>query len=73
MYNITLYENGLFITHIGGEIQTLPEALAQLEKTASAVAATELKHYVGYRFDRSGTECVLLITDVWNEPITREE
>lgn len=69
MYHITLTENGRFCTHVGGEIKTLPEAIEQLKATAETLNATELPDILGYKFDRNGTACGLIITDRWGMAI----
>lgn len=63
MYQINLFENGRFCTQVGGPIRTLTETLDQLKRVAETVDAKELKGYVGYWFDRAGTDCALVITD----------
>lgn len=73
MYHITLTENGRFCTHVGGEIKTLPEAIKQLETTARTLAAMELPDIYGYKFDRNGTTCGLMITDRWGAPVGSKE
>lgn len=70
MYHITLYEGGRFCTHVGGEIGTLPEAIEQLKATAKTIDATELPDIYGYKFDRNGTTCGLIITDRFRMPIS---
>ena len=69
MYHITLYEDGRFCSHIGGQIRSLYEALGQLKKVASGLKAERLNEYEGYKFDRAGTICVLVITDEFGRPI----
>ena len=73
MYHITLTENGRFCTHVGGEIKTLPEAIEQIKRTADTLQATELDEYFGYKFDRAGTPCALIVTDRWGAPIRQEK
>lgn len=74
MYNIALYENGRFCTNVGGTIDTLQEAIDQMKQISSTLQAQELQDYFGYKFDRAGTTCALVITDRWNYPIfTKEE
>ena len=73
MYHITLYENGCFCTHVGGAVQTLPEALEQMKRIASTLSAEELDIYFGYKFDRAGTLCALVVTDRWEMPILQEK
>lgn len=70
MYNITLYESGHFCTHIGGPVMTLPQAIDQLRAVAATLQAEELPDYLGYKFDRAGTPCALIVTDRWKMPIT---
>lgn len=48
---------------------TLPEAIAQIHKVASGLKAEEVKGYFGYKFDRAGTMCALIITDRWQMPV----
>lgn len=73
MYNITLYENGIFCTNIGGEVPTLPEAIEQIKRISATLNAEELDGYFGYKFDRAGTTCALIVTDRWNFPIKTVE
>ena len=73
MYHITLYENGIFCTNVGGGVPTLPEAIEQIKRTADTLQATELDDYFGYKFDRAGTTCALIVTDRWNMPIKQEK
>lgn len=69
MYHITLYEGGRFCSHIGGAVETLPEAINQLKRVSATLQATELDEYFGVKFDRSGTTCALLVTDRWEVPV----
>ena len=69
MYNIAFYEEGRFCTNIGGPVNTLPEALEQMKKVATSVKAEELPGCSGYKFDRAGTTCALIITNKWGLPI----
>lgn len=73
MYHITLYEGGRFCTHIGGAVPTLPEALEQMKHIAATLQAEELEGYFGYKFDRAGTACALIVSDRWGMPIINEE
>ena len=73
MYYIALYEEGHFCTYVGGAVQTLPEALEQLRATAKAIGAEETRNYYGYKFNRNGTFCALVILDRWDLPINIEE
>lgn len=73
MYHITLYEGGRFCTHLGGAVPTLPEALEQMNSIAATLQAEELEGYFGYKFDRAGTVCALIITDRWEMPIINIE
>lgn len=69
MYHISLYENGCFCSHIGGEIRLLCNAVDQLRQVAAGLKAEEVVVFHGYKFDRAGTDCALLITDDWGQPI----
>lgn len=73
MYNIALYEDGVFCSNIGGSIATLPEAIEQLNRISSTLRAEELNGYFGYKFDRAGTTCALIVTDRMNFPIKNVE
>ena len=73
MYSIALYERGYFCTVIGAPVPTLPEAVEQLKITAKTLKAEELNGYFGYRFDRAGTECQIVILDRWALPVAVEE
>lgn len=73
MYHIALYENGRFCSYVGGAVPTLPEALDQLRSVAKAVDAEEVKNYFGYKFNRCGTPCALVILDRWDLPINNTE
>ena len=69
MYNIAFFENGVFATNIGGPVQTLPEAIAQIKRLVANLDAKELDVYFGYKYDRYDTPCAVLITDRWHMPI----
>lgn len=69
MYNIAFYENGRFLTNLGGPVNTLPEALEQTKRFAASLKAVELTEYFGYKFDRGGTPCAIIITDRWGFPL----
>lgn len=57
------------MSHIGGEIRLLCDAVDQLREVASGLKAEALEDYEGFKFDRAGTTCALLITDDWGQPI----
>lgn len=73
MYSILFYENGRFLTQMGGPVGTLPEALEQTKRLASGLGATELEGYFGYKFDRNGTPCAILVADRWGVPLKNVE
>lgn len=68
-YYISLYEDGRFCSHIGGKLQILAEAVDQLKEVSAGLKAIELEDYHGVKFDRNGTDCALLVTDSWDQPI----
>lgn len=69
MYNIALYEEGCFFTNIGGPVQTLPQAIEQIHSLAVALKAQEVEGFFGYKFDRAGTNCAIVVTDRWGFPV----
>lgn len=69
MYKIVLYENGRLCTQLGGDIRTLPEALDQLAAAAKGLQAEDFPPYVGFKFDRAGTPCAIVIANEWGQPI----
>lgn len=73
MYHIALYEEGRFCTYLGGAVTNFPDALAQLRATAKAVGAEEVRNYFGYKFNRNGTVCALVILDRWDLPVSSIE
>lgn len=73
MYHIALYENGHFCSYIGGAVATLEDAAESLKTLAEAVDAEEVKNYLGYKFNRCGTPCALIILDRWDLPINNTE
>lgn len=73
MYNIAFFENGAFVTLIGGPAGSLSEALAQVKRLVTTQGAQELKGYVGYKYDRHGTPCAALITDRWGNLLRSTE
>jgi hypothetical protein len=48
-------------------------AIEQIKRTADTLQATELDEYFGYKFDRAGTPCALIVTDRWGAPIRQEK
>ena len=73
MYYIGLYEEGRFCTQVGGDIPTLPQAIAQLKSAASPLKAEEVSGLLGYKFDRAGTICALVVLDGFGFPIYDKE
>lgn len=73
MYYIGLYEDGRFCTQVGGEIPTLPEAIQQLKDAAEPLKAEEVEGCFGYKFDRQGTLCALVVLDRFGFPIYNKE
>lgn len=73
MYHISLYENGHFCSHIGGELRTLPEALTQLKAVSVGLKSIDAETLSGIKFDREGTTCSLIITDSLGFPIKEVE
>ena len=69
MYSILFFENGRFCTQVGGPVTTLPEAIEQIKKLAAGLNAMELEDYFGYKFDRAGTPCAILVSDRYGNPI----
>ena len=63
MYSIAFYENGRFCTNLGGPVGTLTEALSQMRSLLSDIEHEELRDYLGYKYNRSGTPCALLVFD----------
>lgn len=68
-YHICFYEDGVFSTLIGGPVPTLGEALYQMKKLAEGLKAEEVPGCLGYKFDRAGTTCALVVTDIFGMPI----
>ena len=73
MYYIGLYEEGRLCTQVGGEIPTLPQAIDQMRRIASIVKAEEVEGCFGYKFDRQGTLCALVVLDRFGFPIYDKE
>ena len=73
MYNIAFYEDGRFSTNIGGPVKTLPEALEQMKRLAAGLKADELQGYLGYKFDRCGTPCAIILFDRFGMPVVNVE
>lgn len=73
MYNITMYEEGRFCTNIGGAVPTLPEAIKQIDSLRQTLNGTDTEDYFGFKFDRAGTTCSIIVTDRWNFPIKNEQ
>lgn len=73
MYDILFYENGAFCTQIGGPINTLPEAIAQIQTLAKGLQAKELDDLLGYGFDRNGTPCAFFVADRFGLPIKNDK
>lgn len=70
-YRIALYENSGFSTFVGGPIRTLAEAQEQistLAKSINADAATS-NGITGYKFNRAGTPCALIVTNALGFPV----
>ena len=68
-YHVCFYEDGVFSTLVGGPVPTLDEAIKQMEKLAIGLKAEEVPGCLGYKFDRAGTTCALVVTDMFGFPI----
>lgn len=73
MYNIAFYENGRFLTTLGGPVNTLPEALEQTKRFASRMDGKELDAFFGFGFFRNDTPCAIVVLDRWGMPIQKVE
>lgn len=73
MYNIALYENGMFTSLIGQQNETLQDVLVRLTALAELCHATPVDGVVGFKYDRNGSACSLLVLDEHGEPIYDKE
>lgn len=73
MYNIAFYENGRFLTKLGGPVNTLPEALEQTKRFAASLDGKELDAFFGFGFFRNDTPCAIVVLDRWGIPIQKVE
>ena len=73
MYNIAFYENGRFLTQLGGPVNTLPEALEQTKRFAASLGGNELDAFYGFGFFRNDTPCAIVVLDRWGIPILKVE
>lgn len=63
MFHISLFENGKFCTHIGGDVRTVAEASRQVERAMAGISGEKIDGFIGFRFDRNGTSCAVIVTD----------
>lgn len=73
MYSLLFFENSRFLTQVGGPVNTLPEALEQVCTLKAGLDATDLEGYFGFKYDRNGTPCALLVADRWGMPLKNVE
>lgn len=69
-YQIEFYEDGKFLTQIGGPLDTIAEAISQLESLKEKLGAEETENYVGIKYERNGTPCAILVTGPFRQLIT---
>lgn len=70
MYNIRFYENGVFVTELGGPVRTLSEAIGQIDRLSSGTDAEAIKNFVGVKWMRAGiTPCHMLVVNEFGLPI----
>ena len=69
MYSISFYENGKFVTLIGGPLRTIGECLQQISKLTDSVDVIETEGYVGCKWNRNGTACNLLVVNEFGIPV----
>ena len=74
MYQIRFYENGAFVTELGGPVRTLPQALEQIERLSKGTDAESMQRYVGVRWMRAGiTPFHMLVVDEFGFPVKSVE
>jgi hypothetical protein len=73
MYSIAFYENGRYLTQLGGLVDTLTEALEQTRRFAASLDAKELDAFFGFGFFRNDTPCAIVVLDRWGMPIQKVE
>lgn len=54
---------------MGGPLETLTEAIRSLDALSATLSAEDAPGYLGYRYDRAGTPCALIVTDIWGQPV----
>lgn len=70
MFQIRFYENGAFVTELGGPVHSLSEAIGQIDRLSKGTDAEEIKDFVGVRWMRAGiTPCHILVVDEFGFPI----
>lgn len=71
MYYLRFYENASCVTVIGGAVETMKEAMRQLDRLKEGLGATDMKKTVGIQWLRAGiTPCCIAITDEKGDFIT---
>lgn len=74
MYQVRFYEDGRFVTDLGGYVRTLSEAISQIEKIGRGTDAQKLEDIVGVRWLRAGiTPCHMLVVDEFGNFIKTAE
>lgn len=70
MYHIQFFENGHYVTNIGGAIQTLAQAVEQIARLCESEDTEELDTYVGCKWTRGrDIVCVLIVANELGIPI----
>ena len=69
MYHLSFFENGKFICFLGGEMQSLPSAIENLDHMKSIIDNPEVISNTAVKYNKNGATCAIIITDRWNQPI----
>lgn len=63
MYQIRLYENGRYVSDIGGPIRVLADAVRQIQTMTDGITREELHDFVGCKWMRGGMDCCLVVVN----------
>ena len=69
MYQIRLYENGRYVSDIGGPIRGLSEAVKQIQAMTDGITRDELPNFVGCKWISGGRDCCLVAVNELGIPV----
>lgn len=68
MYQFVLYEDGKFVSPVGGQFRSMLEAVGQISRLLAGETYKDIRGFVGCQWDRiDGKTCCLALVDEFGQ------